>query len=254
MVSSFSANLDPDKPMHVQIERWLADAIRYGELRPGDRLPAEREFAADLGVSRMTLRQALSELANRELVVRSGGRSGGTFVATPKVECDLTGLSGFRDQLRRSNVRPGVRLLLAEHRPASPKTATALDIRTGEPVFWLRRLRLASGDPLAVEQSYFPAKLFPGLLERDLTHGLRAMLAQSYGFEFARSFETLSPDAASEPDARALGLVTGCPLMKLERIAYTSSGLALEHAVDLFHPERAKIALWSEETAVPVGR
>src|SRR5215475_11502264 len=85
----------PGTTVHGQIEDWLADAIVAGTLSPGDRLPTEQDLAAWLGVSRMTLRHALAELAQRGLVTRSVGRSGGTFVAEPKVEQDLTVLAGF---------------------------------------------------------------------------------------------------------------------------------------------------------------
>src|SRR5919108_6081786 len=69
--------------VHAQIEEWLADAIAAGQLAPGDRLPTEHDLAAWLGVSRMTLRHALAELAQRGLVTKSVGRRGGTFVAAP---------------------------------------------------------------------------------------------------------------------------------------------------------------------------
>ncbi len=91
----------PGVTAHAQIEDWLADEITVGHLSPGDRLPTEHDLAAWLGVSRMTLRQALSELAQRGLVTRAVGRGGGTFVAEPKLEQDLTTLAGFSEQLRR---------------------------------------------------------------------------------------------------------------------------------------------------------
>src|SRR5580698_9386328 len=69
--------------VHGQIEDWLAGQITIGALRAGDRLPAEHDLAAWFGVSRMTLRHALAELAARGLVARTTGRHGGTFVAAP---------------------------------------------------------------------------------------------------------------------------------------------------------------------------
>ncbi|MGH3301400.1 MAG: GntR family transcriptional regulator [Streptosporangiaceae bacterium] len=82
---------------HAQIEDWLADTIAAGQLSPGYRLPTESDLAAWLGVSRMTLRHALGELAQRGLVTRTVGRSGGTFGAEPKLEQDLTTLAGFSE-------------------------------------------------------------------------------------------------------------------------------------------------------------
>ena len=69
----------PGITVHAQIEDWLAGEIALGTLRPGARLPAEQDLAAWFGVSRMTLRHALGELARRGLVTRTVGRAGGTF-------------------------------------------------------------------------------------------------------------------------------------------------------------------------------
>ena len=102
----------PRDPVHVQIATWLSAGIARGELRPGDRLPGERDLAERLGVSRMTLRQALAELESTGDLVRVAGRAGGAFVAEPRVEVDLTHLSGLTDQLRRAGRRAGAQVLL----------------------------------------------------------------------------------------------------------------------------------------------
>src|SRR5579859_8221656 len=134
--------------VHGQIEDWLADAIAAGRLAPGDRLPTEQDLADWLGVSRMTLRQALAELAQRGLVTRTVGRSGGTFVAEPKVEQDLTVLAGFSEQLRRHGLVAGARVLSATLRPAGPAAGAALQIGEGGQAYEIRRVRLADGRPI----------------------------------------------------------------------------------------------------------
>ena len=95
-------------PVHEQIELWFHDAFAKGRFRHGDRLPTERDLATHLGVSRMTLRQSLAALETRGLVVRRLGRSGGTYVGSPRiVECDLAAVTGFSEQMRRSGLAPG---------------------------------------------------------------------------------------------------------------------------------------------------
>src|ERR1700729_1692224 len=126
--------------VHAQIEDWLAGQIAAGELVPGDRLPTEHELAAWFGVSRMTLRHALAELARRGLVTRTVGRRGGTFVAAPKLEQDLTTLAGFSEQLRRHGMVAGARILSASKRPAGPAAGAALDIGPDDPVYEGRRI------------------------------------------------------------------------------------------------------------------
>src|SRR6201994_2961465 len=100
---------EPGTTVHAQIEDWLAGEIAVGALVPGDRLPTEHDLAAWFGVSRMTLRHALAELARRGLVTRTVGRHGGTFVAAPKLEQDLTTLAGLSEQLRRHGMGAGGR-------------------------------------------------------------------------------------------------------------------------------------------------
>ena len=125
---------EPGTTVHAQIEDWLAGQIAAGALTPGDRLPTEQDLAAWFGVSRMTLRHALADLARRGLVTRTVGRHGGTFVAAPKLEQDLTTLAGFSEQLRRHGMVAGARVLSARQRPAGAAAGAALRIGEDDPV------------------------------------------------------------------------------------------------------------------------
>ena len=138
---------EPGSTRHRQIEEWLADAIAAGQLLPGDRMPTEHELAGWLGVSRMTLRHALANLARRGLVVRTVGRTGGTFVAEGKLEQDRTTLAGFSEQLRRHGMVAGARVLSAVQRSAGPAVATALELAEGDPVAEIRRVSARSRTP-----------------------------------------------------------------------------------------------------------
>src|SRR3954466_14789946 len=86
-------DLESPHPAHVRIVQWLTSIIGTGGLVPGDKLPREEALAATLGVSRMTLRQALATLEGHGAILRKPGRLGGTFVAEPKIVCDLTRLA-----------------------------------------------------------------------------------------------------------------------------------------------------------------
>ena len=237
----------PGTTVHTQIEDWLAGAISAGQLVPGDRLPTEHDLAAWLGVSRMTLRHALSELAQRGLVTRTVGRGGGTFVAEPKLEQDLTTLAGFSEQLRRHGKAAGARVLAAAQIPASAAAAAALELAEGDPVHDVRRIRLADGRPVVIEHSQFPAGLFPGLLECRLDGSLYDLLAENYGQRPHRARESLEPVVASVRDAEALEIEEGMPLMLVERTAYSQAGQPLEYARDRFRGDRTKVVVWTSE-------
>ncbi len=216
-------------------------------MAPGDRLPSEQDLAAWLGVSRMTLRQALAELAQRGLVTTTVGRKGGTFVAEPKLEQDLTVLAGFSEQLRRHGMVAGARVLAAVPGPATRSAAAALGIAQGDEVYEVSRVRLAEGKPIALERSFFPAALFPGLLDGRLDGALYELLEARYGQRPHRAREILEPVAARIREAEALGVAEGAPLMLVERTAYAQSGVALEFARDLFRGDRTRLVIWTSE-------
>ena len=239
----------PGTTVHAQIEDWLAGEITVGRLVPGDRLPAEQDLAAWFGVSRMTLRHALGELARRGLLTKAVGRRGGTFVAAAKLEQDLTTLAGFSEQLRRSGMVAGARVLSATVRPAGPAAAAALRIADADQVFGVRRLRFADGKPIAVEHSRFPAALFPGLLDERLDGSLYELLEVKYGQRPHRARESLEPVTAGAREAETLGVVQGAPLMLVERTAYSRSRQPLEFARDLFRGDRTRLVVWTSELA-----
>jgi GntR family transcriptional regulator len=214
---------------YAQIIAHIEQAIADGELEPGDRLPPERALAEEYGVSRMTVRQALQSLEARGLLRRSIGRNGGSFVAQPKVERDLTTFSGLSEQLARQGVVAGARIV------------SACEV---EGAVEIVRVRLADGEPFAVERSSFPADRFRALLECDLTGSLYELLGDDAP---VRAVERIEPVLADADDAAALGLRVGAPLMLVDRVAYDSAGLVVETARDVFRGDRTRIVAWTSE-------
>jgi len=238
-------------PAHAAIEEGLAEAIAAGELASGARLPSERELAKQVGVSRMTLRHALGSLERRGLVERRVGRRGGTFVAEPKIERDLTALAGLTAELRRQGRTAGARVLAAGEGPANARSAGALGIAAGARVYRVVRLRMSDGEPLVVERSLFPAARFPGLLDEPLEGSLYELLERRYGEIVARATESLEPVVADAAVAAQLGVKAGSPLLLVERIAFGASGHAVEYARDLFRGDRTRVVVESRLPAAP---
>jgi GntR family transcriptional regulator len=214
---------------YAQIIAQIEQAISDGDLAPGDRLPPERALAQEHGVSRMTVRQALQSLEARGLLRRSIGRNGGSFVAQPKVERDLGTFSGLSEQLARQGVIAGARIISAG------EVNGAVEIV---------RVRLADGEPFAVERSSFPADRFHFLLHCDLTASLYELLGDAAP---VRAVERIEPVLADADDAAALGLRVGALLMLVDRIAYDHGGLVVETARDVFRGDRTRIVAWTSE-------
>jgi DNA-binding GntR family transcriptional regulator len=221
-------------PAHAQIEASLERTLDRGALATGDRLPPERELAARFGVSRMTLRQALGSLEQRGRLRRTKGRHGGTFVAAAKLE--LAGTSALSDQLRDLGVAAGARVLGALERDAEPDETIL-----GPRVFAIDRVRLANGEPVALERSAFPADVYPGLLDGPLDGSIYELIRTRYRDVPVRAVERLEPALARADEAEALGIEPGAPVMLVERTAYSATGRTVERSHDVFRGDRTRV-------------
>jgi GntR family transcriptional regulator len=230
-------------PSHARIASWLLSRIGGGRIREGDRLPPEEELAASLGVSRMTLRQALGSLEARGYIERRRGRSGGNFVREPRIEVDLSGLPGFTELMRRANVRAGARIVRAGIVAATPEVATALALGRQRDVVEVVRVRSARRLPLALEETYLPAHLFPGFLDHNLAGSLYGLMRQHYGLAPHSAKEWLEPEISSPEHAELLEVEPGSALMLVTRTASTATGVAVEYARDRYRPDRTRISL-----------
>jgi GntR family transcriptional regulator len=234
-------------PLHVAIGEQIAAAIASGQLVPGTRLPPERHLAESLGVSRMTVRQALGALERDGLLRRVVGRAGGTFVREPDAEPQPAGTAGLSAQLRRHGLAAGAELISAEVESARKRTAAALGIERNESVVVIVRLRLAGGKPLAVERSSLPVRLFPDIEDMDLGGSLYDLMDEGFGRRPVRAVEHLETAEARPSDARTLGLRRGAPILLVERIAYSADGTAVEFARDRFRGDRTRVVIESME-------
>lgn len=219
--------------LYLQIAENIANQIRAGNFQIGDRLPSERQLAEELGVSRMTVRQALSLLEEQGLIERLPGV--GSFISKPKIEQPVDVLIGFSHNLLRRGIQPGARLLRLEIQRASRSIAEALQLGVGELVYFVHRIRLANNLPVALEFSFFPAYLCPGLETRDLIHrSIYAILVEEYDIHLQGADQVLEPTVARPYEARLLEIPEGSPLMLIKRISRDQTGRPVEYAKDLY--------------------
>jgi GntR family transcriptional regulator len=225
------------------VRRVLADQIATGDLRPGQRLGAERALATELGVSRTTLRQALAVLEESGMVRRVPGRGGGTFVSKGKIERDLSRVVGVPAWLRSQGVVAGTRVLSARMSGASESAAQALRLRPGDLVIDLVRIRLADGSPISVEQAMLPADRFPGLLELPLGGSVYDLLEEHFGTRPKEAVERIEVVAASPDEAMVLDVAPGAPLLSISRTTTDTADEPIEFSHDLFRADRTRIVV-----------
>ena len=148
-------------PLYFQIQRALMEKIQSGELSEGDPLASEEELSRYYQVSRMTARQALHGLKTSGYAFSEKGR--GTFVTRPKLEKNIMHLQGFTEEMRQRGMKPSSKLLEQSVITPNEDLMQRLKLSAGDKVVHLRRLRLADGVPMAIENSHIPLKQFPGL-------------------------------------------------------------------------------------------
>lgn len=229
-------------PLYHQLKTILLDKIRAGEMKPNDRLPAEDELAAQYGVSKATVRQALNELAVAGALRREQGR--GTFVAEPKLTQGPRALTSFSEEMRKRGLSPTSKTLKQDVVKAEADVAEKLQIAEGARAVRIKRLRLADGQPMSIQTTYLPLELAPRLVEEDFgALSLYETLERKYGLRPARAEETHFAVLVEPSEARLLKVAANSPGLAAERVAYLASGRPLELTYSITRGDRYKIVL-----------
>lgn len=212
-------------PLHSQLEERLRRLIQSGQLPPGTELPGELDLAADLQLSRHTIRHALTTLAFEGLVRRERGR--GTHVLDPRTqlyERSLDQFYAFAWEVTKRGLEQRSRVLKFATLEASDDLAAGLHLGTDRMVKRIVRVRTAREDPLVIETAYIPRGLADGLdasvLERVSIYD---ELERCHGLRVTRARETLRPTLVSRPIARLLQVRAGTPAFRIERTTWAGS-------------------------------
>lgn len=224
-------------PIFTQVKAVLDEALDNGELPPHRRIPSERALSTHFGVSRMTIRQALLEMMGEgSLYTRSGK---GTYVAERKIAQPLQRLTSFTQDMAARGLRPSSRLLGADLLPAPIELAHALSIPAGSELVRIRRLRLADGQPLAIETSHLPHSRCPGVLDHDLEqHSLYELLHDRYGLELASAKQTIEAASPTDEERELLGMPSGVPVLRIHRFTSTREGIVSEFVQSAYRGDR----------------
>ncbi|GCE14728.1 GntR family transcriptional regulator [Tengunoibacter tsumagoiensis] len=220
-------------PRYYQLKEIMREKMRIGEWKPGDLIPSERELGEVYGISRMTARQAITELVNEGLFYREQGK--GTFVSQHKITQQLIHLTGFTEDIGARGQRPGTKVLSAKMVPADEKIAQILRLEPGELIFCLQRLRLADEEPLAVEQSHLHFKGCERLLEEDLEkNSLYRLLETKYGQPLMFAEQELEAGLVSEENTLLLNVPLGSPALFTRRTTYSERDIPIEYARSVY--------------------
>jgi len=209
------------RPLYRQIKQLIVQDMQSGVWKPGEMIPSEFELADRFGVSQGTVRKAIDDLAAENLLTRRQGK--GTFVATHAEQTTryrflrLAADDGSGRELRR-------RLLHCRRVRAGADVARALELRSGDPVVFVRRLLLAEQRPVVLDDIWLPGRMFKDLTAERLAAyegPMYALFEMAFGVQMIRAEEKIRAVAAT-PEAAALLLVpAGSPLLSVERRSLT---------------------------------
>jgi GntR family transcriptional regulator len=204
----------------------------------GSAIPSERQLSADLGVSRLTLRAALDDLAREGYLVRR--RGSGTYVQQPKIAQELT-MTSFSEDMRRRGMVPGSRTLSLDHGVAGARLGRLLRVSPSEEILVIKRLRLADGESMAIETLHLPAALVPGLKAADLDGSFYELVRDRYGIVIASGTQAIEPTVTDAEQSSALGVPLHSPAFLFERTSRDESGRTVEFVQSVYRGDRYRI-------------
>jgi GntR family transcriptional regulator len=227
---------DGPRPKHAQLRDVLAD-LAVNELGPDAAIPSERELMATYDVSRDTVRKAIESLVVDGLLRRIHGK--GTFVSRPRLESRLH-LASFSQDMRRRGLEPSTRLITIELDRPPAEIVKALGLGRNGKAWRLDRVRLADGQPIALEQGWYPQTAFPGLDLVDLGGSMYELFADTYDVVIDSAEQTLWGESADAVTARRLDAPLNTPLLVFRRVS-SADGRPIEYVVSRYRGDRYQI-------------
>lgn len=215
-------------PLYMQVKEFLVAKISRGEWLPGDVIPSEMQLARELDVSQGTVRKAITELVEKNVLVRKQGR--GTFVAIHNISRALFHFFHITDN-DGHKVLPDSTVLHCRRKKASRHEASKLRLAAGSKVIRIERVRYLSDKPTIIETITLPVEFFKDFGKSNnckLPNMLYELYEKEFGITIHSANEQLRAVSASKLDASLLGLQVGAPLLEIERVALTLDKTPIE--------------------------
>ncbi|WP_141432162.1 GntR family transcriptional regulator [Bacillus sp. 03113] len=232
---------DSHIPIYYQLETEIKELIEKKDLKPGDLIYSERELSEKYDISRMTVRQAITNLVNEGILVRQRGK--GTFVAKPKVEQALQGLTSFSEDMAVRGMVPKTKIIDFQMITSTKKIAEKLAVESGTLVYEVKRLRLADDIPMAIETSYLPANFFKGLTKEIVQTSLYHFIENELHLKIAHATQTLESSVVLKKEAEILDLKEGSPVLLIERFSFLENEKPFEFVKSIYRGDRYKFTI-----------
>lgn len=214
-------------PLYTQVKENLRERILDGSYKAHAQLPAESELSSIFGVSRITVRQALSDLQKEGVIFKIPGK--GTFVSKPKAFQQLTQLEGFGEAMTRMGYEIFNRVTSHKLIPAPAQVAQKLQLAGGTAVAEIKRVRHLNREPVSLEVTYVPEAIGERLRKEDLAgRDIFLILENDYGIALGHADLQIDAMLADDTLAHALQIEQGTALLRLERLTHDAAGQPID--------------------------
>jgi GntR family transcriptional regulator len=222
-------------PLYIKIHDDIRKWIDAGRWKVGERLPSERELSEIFGVSRMTLRQAVTQLVDEGILERRVGS--GTYVASERVREKMRGTTSFSEIIKAQGKKPTSKVLSYVKVTANETERERLNLQEGEPIIRMERIRYADDVPIAFEVASIPYDIIKDFKKRDITSHFFDTLKNA-GMDIGRSEQVISARVASKDIAKALNLKSGAAILSLTQTSYFSDETPFEYVLSSYAGDR----------------
>ncbi|WP_416149986.1 GntR family transcriptional regulator [Salipaludibacillus sp. HK11] len=228
-------------PIYHQLEEYIKQLIESGQLIPGDVLPSEREYSEMYGISRMTVRQAMTNLVNDRFLFRVKGK--GTFVMEKKIEQDLQGLTSFSEEMNARGMKASSKLISFNIMPAPLKLANLLGIKEHDQIYEVVRIRIAEEIPMALERTYISVNLVQGLTNEIVQNSLYKYIEDTLQMKIADATQVIEASIANEQEIKYLEIPEQSPIMIMERSSRLENQTVFEVVRSSYRADRYKFMI-----------
>lgn len=227
------------QPKYMHIYNWLSEQIKNKQFAPGERMPSEVELAARFNVHRMTVRQAINKLVADHLIVRKRNR--GTFLLSdrrPVLTRILDSVSTYHEDIVRAGLEPGYQTIDARIVDYDDPLVGHLETKPDKRIVFLHRVFLASGVPIAIERSYLPESVFPGIIGHNLNTMLYGIMKKHYGVIPSYSKHEIGVVNPGAVERKRLRITRDIPCLLVGSLVYDSRDRVIEVSEALFRGDK----------------
>lgn len=214
--------------LYSQIREILRQRILDGTYQPHQQMPSESELIKAFSVSRITVRQALGDLQRAGLIFKIHGK--GTYVSKPKSFQNIGQLQGFGEAMSRMGYETFSQVVSIKTLSAGRVVGAKLKVKEREQITELRRVRYLNREPISLDVTYVPKAIGERLAKEDLTNrDIFLILENDYGLSLGQAEMQIEAMLADESLSRLLKIEEGTPVLRIERLTFTSDEQPLDY-------------------------